>query len=54
MAYIYTYKFMYIVLAERGVLDDPPEPPLATGLPSLFGKVVARTIGMNHSNTALS
>ena len=29
MAYIYTYKFTYIVLAERGVLDDPP---LAMGL----------------------
>ena len=27
MAYIYTYKFTYIVLAERGVLDDPPNPP---------------------------
>ena len=32
MAYIYTYKFTYIVLAERGVLDDPPKPPLATAL----------------------
>ena len=25
--YIHIYKFTYIVLAERGVLDDPPNPP---------------------------
>ena len=33
VAYIYTYKFTYIVLAERGVLDDPPNPPWLRACP---------------------